>query len=130
MPQHLIDLARRFDERVSLANEANYDESKHPRAEDGKWTSGGGSGGGGTSVKKQADAMKGSADKSIRILVEGGSREDTLDLINGELGAGRWYVKNGSRAVDRADGMSRRKAAHKLAIMSGFKFNRGTGKYE
>ena len=50
MPQHLIDLARRYDERVRLANEANYDESKHPRAEDGKWTSGGGSGG--ATVKK------------------------------------------------------------------------------
>ena len=34
LPQRIID----------LANE--YDESKHPRAEDGKWTSGGGSGGG------------------------------------------------------------------------------------
>ena len=42
MPQHLIDLARRYDERVRLANEANFDESKHPRGEDGKWTSAGG----------------------------------------------------------------------------------------
>ena len=33
MPQHLIDLARRYDERVRLANE--WDESKHPREEDG-----------------------------------------------------------------------------------------------
>ena len=38
LPQRIID----------LANE--YDESKHPRAEDGKWTSGGGSGGGGEKV--------------------------------------------------------------------------------
>lgn len=38
LPQRIID----------LANE--YDESKHPRAEDGKWTSGGGSGGGGDKV--------------------------------------------------------------------------------
>lgn len=29
MPQHLIDLARRFDERVRLANEANYDPTSH-----------------------------------------------------------------------------------------------------
>ena len=116
LPQRIID----------LANE--YDESKHPRDEDGKWTSTGG--GGGASIKKQADAMKGAADKNIRITAAGGSRKDTLDIINGELGAGRWFVKNGGRAVDRADGMSRRKAAHKLAIMSGFKFNRSTGKYE
>ena len=38
LPQRIID----------LANE--YDESKHPRADDGKWTSGGGSGGGGEKV--------------------------------------------------------------------------------
>ena len=44
MPQYLIDLARRFDERVRLANEANFDESKHPRAEDGKFSSTGGGG--------------------------------------------------------------------------------------
>ena len=131
MPQHLIDLARRYDERVRLANEANYDESKHPRAEDGKWTSGGGgAGSGGGSVKKQADAMKGAADKNIRTIAAGGSRKDTLDVVNAELGAGRWFVKNGGRDFDRADGISRRKAAHRLAILSGFKFNRGTGKYE
>ena len=35
LPQRIID----------PANE--YDESKHPRAEDGKWTSGGGGGAGG-----------------------------------------------------------------------------------
>lgn len=50
MPQHLIDLARRFDERVRLANEANFDESKHPRSDDGKFSSGGG--GGSATVKK------------------------------------------------------------------------------
>ena len=38
LPQRIID----------LANE--YDESKHPRADDGKWTSVGGSGGGGEKV--------------------------------------------------------------------------------
>lgn len=50
MPQHLIDLAKRFDDRAALANEANYDESKHPRGEDGKWTSGGGAGSGGGKI--------------------------------------------------------------------------------
>ena len=33
MPQHLIDLARRYDERMRFANEANYDESKLRRYE-------------------------------------------------------------------------------------------------
>ena len=67
MPQHLIDLARRFDERVHLANEANFDESKHPRSDDGKFSSGGGGGGksagatqsgGGTSYREKQIAAR------------------------------------------------------------------------
>ena len=37
----MLELASRH----SAANETNYDELKHPRAEDGKWTSGGAGGG-------------------------------------------------------------------------------------
>ena len=56
MPQHLIELAKRFDERMAaLANEANYDESKHPRAEDGKWTSGGSGGSAGVNRKTKSE---------------------------------------------------------------------------
>ena len=133
----IIELAARYDR---LANEANFDESKHPRSDDGKFSSGGGGGGGKSdgkaqdggnkTIKKQAEGMKDTADKNIRIMAEGGSRKDTLDIINGELKSGRWAVKNGGRAVDRAEGISRRKAAHRLAILSGFKFNRSTGNYE
>lgn len=39
----IIELAAKYDR---LANEANFDESKHPRAEDGKFTSGAGGSGG------------------------------------------------------------------------------------
>ena len=132
----IIELAARYDR---LANEANFDESKHPRSADGKFSSGGGGGGksdgkaqdgGNKTIKKQAEGMKDTADKNIRIMAEGGSRKDTLDIINGELKSGRWAVKNGGRDVDRAEGISRRKAAHRLAILSGFKFNRSTGNYE
>lgn len=131
----IVELAARYDR---LANEANFDESKHPRSDDGKFTSGGGGGksdgkaqdGGNKTIKKQAEGMKDTADKNIRIMAEGGSRKDTLDIINGELKSGRWAVKNGGRDVDRAEGISRRKAAHRLAILSGFKFNRSTGNYE
>ena len=133
----IIELAAKYDR---LANEANFDESKHPRAADGKFSSGGGGGGGKSdgkaqdggnkTIKKQAEGMKATADKNIRIMAEGGSRKDTLDIINGELKSGRWAVKNGGRDVDRAEGISRRKAAHRLAILSGFKFNRSTGNYE
>jgi hypothetical protein len=38
----IIELAARYDR---LANEANFDESKHPRSGDGKFASGGGGGG-------------------------------------------------------------------------------------
>ena len=133
----IIELAAKYDR---LANEATFDESKHPRAADGKFSSGGGGGGGKSdgkaqdggnkTIKKQAEGMKATADKNIRIMAEGGSRKDTLDIINGELKSGRWAVKNGGRDVDRAEGISRRKAAHRLAILSGFKFNRSTGNYE
>ena len=61
----MLELASRH----SAANETNYDESKHPRAEDGKWTSGGGAGGGssgsgkssfdfGAAMKKKREEMK------------------------------------------------------------------------
>ena len=43
----IIELAAKYDR---LANEANFDESKHPRADDGKFSSGGGGGGGGDAV--------------------------------------------------------------------------------
>lgn len=37
LPPRIVELAAKFDR---LANEANFDESKHPRADDGKWTDG------------------------------------------------------------------------------------------
>ena len=133
----IIELAAKYDR---LANEANFDESKHPRSADGKFSSGGGGGSSGTSdgktqgsgksLKEQADALKGPADQFIRFIAEGGNRKETLEIINGELLSGRWRVKHGGRDEDRVEGLSRRKAAHRLAILSGFKFNRSTGNYE
>ena len=133
----IIELAAKYDR---LANEANFDESKHPRSDDGKFSSGGGGGsrgksdgktqGSGKSLKEQADALKGPADKFIRFIAEGGNRKETLEIINGELLSGRWRVKHGGRDEDRVEGLSRRKAAHRLAILQGFKLNRSTHKYE
>ncbi len=123
MTQHLIDLAKRFDERVRLANEANYDESKHPRGEDGKWTSGGGSGG--ATVKKvdpkttpgykqeqernrklddmvakskaRTDKFFGARTKALQMLSSGalgtGSRANVLSGINGKLHETRAAIK-------------------------------------
>jgi len=126
----IIELAAKYDR---LANEANFDESKHPRAIDGTFTNGGGgatSGGSSTSVKEQATKKQGQADKDIRVIAAGGSRGETLDVINGELSSGRWFVKNGGRDSDRADGMARRKAAHRLALLSGFTYNSNNHRYE
>ena len=128
----IIELAARYDR---LANEANFDESKHPRSDDGKFASGGGGGGatGGVSrpsVKEQSAKKQGQADKDIRVIAAGGSRDETLGVINGELSSGRWYVKNGGRDSDRAEGMARRKAAHRLALLSGFTYNPKTHQYE
>ena len=72
MNQKLIEeLAAKRDGNQLAANEANYDEYKHPRAEDGKWTSGGRAGGGssgganstqifdfGSAMKKKREEMK------------------------------------------------------------------------
>ena len=60
----IIELAAKYDR---LANEANFDESKHPRADDGKFSSGGGGGGksagetqsgGGTSYREKQIAAR------------------------------------------------------------------------
>ena len=60
----IIELAAKYDR---LANEANFDESKHPRASDGKFSSGGGGGGksagetqsgGGTSYREKQIAAR------------------------------------------------------------------------
>ena len=60
----IIELAAKYDR---LANEANFDESKHPRSEDGKFSSGGGGGGksagetqsgGGTSYREKQIASR------------------------------------------------------------------------
>ena len=143
MPQHLIDLARRYDERVRLANEANYDESKHPRAEDGKWTSGGGSGGAGKAEHKESA-------KNIQTLTKSWTtnttnRGEVRSRINDALGNARKNKTTGSEEFDRfigggdaSKGKSMRQSGarsavrevHKAAILSGFKYNRATHQYE
>ena len=90
MPQHLIDLARRFDERVHLANEVNFDESKHPRSDDGKFSSGGGGGGSGSKEsgsEKSSDSQPEAKTrlrkmvKSEAVSVEAGGRPTKDDVV-------------------------------------------------
>lgn len=73
----IIELAAKYDR---LANEANFDESKHPRADDGKFSSGGGGGGtsagetqsgGGTSYReKQISARQADVDSAQKAFDE------------------------------------------------------------
>lgn len=136
LPQHIID----------LANE--YDESKHPRAEDGKWTSGGGGGGAGASggAKDQLQKPpKGTRPiKTEEIIKRGGlfgpsNRGAALDEINSTLRAGRAGATNKKTASDWMYGSvserqkkwsEKRKEAHKAAVLNGFQYNRATKQYE
>ena len=119
-----VALTNRPNLPVKPVVNAGFDESKHPRAEDGKFSSGGGG-----SIRSKADAMRGSAEREVRATAQDGARLD-LGTLNDELKASRYWVKKGSRAEDRAGGIARRKAAHRLAIMAGYKYNRSTGLYE
>ena len=124
LPQHIID----------LANE--YDESKHPRAEDGKWASGGGSGGGGR--KPRTDGFRDSPQETAKKAQSLASRVDELgaktradraDVINHQLRNNRRDVK--SRSFDiKSGGYNSVRAAHKAAIILGLSYNRSLHQYE
>ncbi len=138
MPQNLIELARRFDERASLANEANYDESKHPRAEDGKWTSTGGGAGAGKKPKERTDGFRDSsqetAKKATFLAARVGelgakTRSEKADVINHQLNNNRRDVKSKSFDI-KSDGYNSVRAAHKAAIILGLTYNRATHQYE
>ncbi len=145
LPRILVELAARRD--AALANEANYDESKHPRAEDGKWTSGGGgggsSGGGGTdggkgpspSLKARAEAARvknqtiSPAAKqwaSDKIFL--GATDITHEGVASRINAAK--AANHSSTEDKAIRVERLRALHREAISMGYKYNVKTGQYE
>lgn len=132
MPQHLIDLARRFDERVSLANEANYDESKHPRAEDGKWTSGGGA-----SPVKKSETERNAAKFQKSEFINWKDRAQAVKGVNAQLKYLRETHKFNAREMagvfgnDFADiSRNEKRGLHLAAIRAGLKYNRATHQYE
>ena len=137
MPQHLIDLAKRFDERVRLANEANYDESKHPRAEDGKWTSGGG----GMSPKdERASRRMAQTSGDVNKWLSGdkirwGNRNLAKNDLARELSAARTAVKSKGASKpltdqEKENGRRGVRSLHIAAILQGFNYNRSTHQYE
>lgn len=83
----IIELAAKYDR---LANEANFDESKHPRADDGKFSSGGGGGGSGSKEsgsEKSSDSQPEAKTrlrkmvKSEAVSVEAGGRPTKDDVV-------------------------------------------------
>lgn len=109
LPANIIALAARRD---ALANEANFDESKHPRDEDGKFSSGGGGGGaaGGRTVAAQRefdDALKALQDGQRR----GWSKEENDKASKRYLRAERKLKE--AKELDRRDKVLARPGAPK-----------------
>ena len=126
LPQRIID----------LANE--YDESKHPRAEDGKWTSGGGGSGSSGGRKPRTDGFRDSPQETAKKaqslasrVVELGAktRAYRADIINHQLRNNRSDVKSKSFDI-KSGGYNSVRAAHKAAIILGLSYNRSTHQYE
>jgi len=141
----IIELAAKYDR---LANEANFDESKHPRADDGKFTSGGGGGGSsGNSDGKTQGGEGGSMPKAVNVnhanvfvrsLAGLSSRSEKADKINGILRNERKNMKEvgagfRSGTFSGAEHKEQRKdlrAVHVAAITSGLTYNPKTHQYE
>ena len=146
LPEKLVELAARRD--AALANEANYDESKHPRADDGKWTSGGGGGGsgggsgdgskgGGLSPELRAKAAA-AREKAAKISPEAkkwasdkiflGATDITHEGVASRINAAK--AANHSSTEDKAVRVERLRALHREAISLGYKYNVKSGQYE
>lgn len=133
----IVELAAKYDR---LANEANFDESKHPRASDGKFTSGGG--GGAASGKSPSPELKAKADAarakartispsarewaSDKIFL--GAKDITHEGLAKRINAAK--AENHASREDKAVRVERLRALHAKAISLGFRYNTATGNYE
>ena len=134
----IIELAAKYDR---LANEANFDESKHPRADDGKFTSGGG-GGGAASGKSPSPELKAKADAarakagtispsarewaSDKIFL--GAKDITHEGLAKRINSAK--AENHASREDKSVRVERLRALHAKAISLGFRYNTATGNYE
>lgn len=130
----IIELAAKYDR---LANEANFDESKHPRADDGKFTSGGG----GSGKASRTDKLDSAKTKGHQMLSRGafgkGSRAEVLSGINNALKDARAEIKYkpapGTVPYEREArkmAIDKRRGVHAAAILAGYRYNRATHQYE
>ena len=146
----IIELAAKYDR---LANEANFDESKHPRSDDGKFTSGGGGGGGKSDGKTQggggaasgkspspelkakADAARAKAGTispsarewaSDKIFL--GAKDITHEGLAKRINSAK--AENHASREDKSVRVERLRALHAKAISLGFRYDTTTGNYE
>lgn len=135
----IIELAAKFDR---IANEANFDESKHPRAEDGKWTDGAGGGSDDTKINPDDD------EKTKRMKMRLAKMREKNQSLRDDIAKRRQNIESAKRniastkvdiaknvntalkgALERKDRGAVVKA-HMLAITSGLKWNPKTRSYE
>ena len=137
----IIELAATYDR---LANEANFDESKHPRADDGKFTSGGGS----ATVKKVDPAstpgnkQEQERNRQLDMRVKKNRQERTEFFARRAAAEATMQkmVRNAATRLDKANyvnnvlahekGDAEISAAHRTAIYAGLSYNSKLRRYE
>lgn len=110
----IIELAAKYDR---LANEANFDESKHPRSDDGKFTSGGGGGGSSQASQPTQKSQPSVADK-FKAAAKKAAKDPAAQKFNDEL-------KKARKAKDGA-GIAR---AHMMALKAGMVWDKSIKGY-
>ena len=131
---------KKFNDKMAarLRNEANFDESKHPRSEDGKFSSGGGAASGKSpspELKAKADAARAKAGTispsarewaSDKIFL--GAKDITHEGLAKRINSAK--AENHASREDKAVRVERLRALHAKAISLGFRYNTATGNYE
>lgn len=144
LPDHLLALAKRFDERVCLANE--WDESKHPREEDGKFAPAGAATGIYSVDNWNKQFAEHRSNRSFWRKTEGPN--EVLERLRHHTVSYRSRAaelrKSGSRgdkymngkfeadylAQDRINNRESIVRVHKAAILAGYTYNPKTRRYE
>ena len=141
----IIELAAKYDR---LANEAHFDESKHSRSDDGKFTSGGGGGGGSATLTKIDPAstpgyrQEQERNRQLDALVEK-NRQERSEFFAKRAAAEvkmEKMVRNAATRLDKANyinnvlahekGDAEISAAHRTAIYAGLSYNSKLRRYE
>ena len=147
LPDHLLALAKRFDDRVALANVVDANGAGH--GADGRFDgsgSGGGDGGAGNKPFHTSDGggfmrsteriAEEGAQKAIRAkgaVKSPATRAERARSINDDLAFHRNEVKGKGASNDfewREAGYNSVRATHRAAIYLGLKYNRATHQYE